>query len=71
VNTIRERHPALDQETRCECGQLIAKAQRDGIQLKCKRCKRIVTIPFTSIEGWTLPSPSATASIKKTQGTKS
>jgi len=23
-----------------------------GIELKCKRCKRIVIIPFSSIEGW-------------------
>ena len=41
-----------DSETRCECGQLIAKVRGQGIELKCKRCKRIVVIPFTSIEGW-------------------
>lgn len=51
---------ALDQEKRCECGQLIAKVQADGLQMKCKRCKRIVVIPFASIEGWTLHSPPAT-----------
>ena len=39
-------------ETRCECGQLIAKVRGRGIELKCKRCKRIVIIPFSSIEGW-------------------
>jgi phage FluMu protein Com len=39
-------------ETRCECGQLIAKVREQGLELKCKRCKRIVVIPFTSIEGW-------------------
>jgi hypothetical protein len=39
-------------ETRCECGQLIAKVRGCGIELKCKRCKRIVIIPFSSIEGW-------------------
>lgn len=39
-------------ETRCECGQLIAKVCGRGIELKCKRCKRIVVIPFSSIEGW-------------------
>ena len=68
MNTIGEGRLALDREIRCECGQLIAKAQRDGIQLKCKRCKRIVTIPFTSIEGWTLPSSPTT---KKPQGAQS
>lgn len=39
-------------ETRCECGQLIAKVRGHAIELKCKRCKRIVVIPFSSIEGW-------------------
>jgi hypothetical protein len=39
-------------ETRCECGQLIAKVRGHGLELKCKRCKRIVVIPFSSIEGW-------------------
>jgi tRNA(Ile2) C34 agmatinyltransferase TiaS len=39
-------------ETRCECGQLIAKVVGQGLELKCKRCKRIVMIPFTSIQGW-------------------
>jgi len=40
-------------ETRCECGQLIAKVRGQGLELKCKRCKRIVLIPFASIEGMT------------------
>ena len=40
------------QETRCECGQLIAKVVEGGLELKCKRCKRIVVIPFSSIGGW-------------------
>jgi len=33
-------------EARCECGQLIAKLRNDGVELKCKRCKRIVVIPY-------------------------
>jgi tRNA(Ile2) C34 agmatinyltransferase TiaS len=45
-------HSADGGETRCECGQLIAKMQGQGLELKCKRCKRIVVIPFSSIEGW-------------------
>jgi len=39
-------------ETRCECGQLIAKVVGGRLELKCKRCKRIVIIPFSSIAGW-------------------
>jgi phage FluMu protein Com len=43
-------------ETRCECGQLIAKVRGHALELKCKRCKRIVLIPFDAIEGWTAAS---------------
>ena len=43
-------------ETRCECGQLIAKVKGQSLELKCKRCKRIVIIPFNAIEGWTTAS---------------
>jgi len=45
-------HHSQSLETRCECGQLIAKVRGQGLELKCKRCKRIVVIPFSSIEGW-------------------
>ena len=71
MSVIGGSHPELDRETRCECGQLIAKVQTDGIQLKCKRCKRIVMIPFASIEGWAIPSPSAVAYSKKAPAAKS
>jgi phage FluMu protein Com len=71
MNILGEKHLALDQETRCECGQLMAKIQPDGLHLKCKRCKRIVTIPFASIQEWTIPSTSIKAPAKKTQGAKS
>jgi hypothetical protein len=47
----------------------MAKVQPNGLQLKCKRGKRIVTIPFTSIEGWALPFSTKTPA-KKTQGSQ-
>ncbi len=34
------------QELRCKCGNLVAKATHRGIELKCKRCKRIHIIPL-------------------------
>jgi phage FluMu protein Com len=61
----------VDQEARCECGQLIAKLLQNGIEVKCKRCKRIVVIPLASIEGWAVPSPSVHASTKKVPATAS
>jgi len=65
MSISRKESVALDREKRCECGQLIAKVQTDALQLKCKRCKRIVTIPFASIEGWTPLSPTDTALAAK------
>jgi hypothetical protein len=50
--TSPSSYPSDGGETRCECGQLIAKVRGQGLELKCKRCKRIVVIPFSSIEGW-------------------
>jgi hypothetical protein len=36
-------------EARCHCGQLVAKLSDDGIELKCKRCKRLILLPFSSL----------------------
>jgi phage FluMu protein Com len=35
-------------EARCDCGHLVAKLLASGVELKCKRCKRLVIIPYTS-----------------------
>jgi len=37
-------------EFRCKCGSLIFKITNNGIELKCKRCKRIKLIPFSKLE---------------------
>jgi phage FluMu protein Com len=53
VSTTPPKDRSADcDETRCECGQLIAKVSGQGLELKCKRCKRIVVIPLSSIKGW-------------------
>jgi hypothetical protein len=41
--------PSCD-EMRCMCGHLIAKWRKIGIELKCKRCKHLVVIPFEAIK---------------------
>jgi phage FluMu protein Com len=50
--TSPSHHSADCDDARCECGQLIAKVRGQGLELKCKRCKRIVVIPFSSTKGW-------------------
>lgn len=37
-------------EARCHCGQLMAKLTEFGVELKCKRCKRIVLLPFHALQ---------------------
>jgi len=41
----------LPSQHRCECGNLLAKMAQDGIEVKCRRCKRIVLIRFADIQG--------------------
>ncbi len=40
------------EQVRCLCGQLVARLVDSGIELKCKRCRRLMTIPFSRIEGF-------------------
>ena len=30
-----------DEEVRCECGPLLAKMTAEGIEVKCRKCKRV------------------------------
>jgi phage FluMu protein Com len=50
MNKITQKdHENLPNEARCTCGQLVAKLNDHGVELKCKRCKRIVSIPLSSL----------------------
>lgn len=33
-------------DVRCCCGSLLARLLKDGVELKCRRCKRIVFLDF-------------------------
>lgn len=33
-------------DLRCACGSLLARRIGDAVELKCRRCKRTVLIPF-------------------------
>jgi len=43
-------------ECRCPCGSLVARRVPDGVELKCRRCKRTVVLPL--LDG-VRPTPSA------------
>lgn len=53
IASVITNAPSLEgygiRETRCACGQLLVKVREQDLELKCKR---IVVIPFPSIEGW-------------------
>jgi hypothetical protein len=37
---------ARDSAVRCHCGSLIARVVAGGLELKCRRCKRQIVVPF-------------------------
>ncbi len=48
-----ERQPAetvmREEDTlRCHCGSLLARVVPDGVEIKCRRCKRCVVIPLSA-----------------------
>ena len=36
---------------RCGCGSLLARVVAEGVELKCRRCKRQVIVPFDTRTG--------------------
>jgi hypothetical protein len=55
VNITSQKKPDHP-DIRCTCGQLIARWTRAGVEIKCKRCRRLIVIPYPSIIGQA-PSP--------------
>ncbi len=39
-------------EHRCVCGSLLARLRPEGVELKCRRCKRVVLVPWSSGARW-------------------
>ena len=36
---------------RCGCGNVLARVVAEGVELKCRRCKRQVIVPFDTRSG--------------------
>jgi phage FluMu protein Com len=36
-------------DCRCGCGSLLARLRPDGMELKCRRCKRVVMLSFAEL----------------------
>lgn len=48
---LQDRIIPGDRDIRCLCGQLLARWHSNGVEIKCKRCRRVVYISFKSIKG--------------------
>ncbi len=45
-----EKERMSGEDLRCLCGSLVAKVTKTGIELKCRRCKRVALIPLLKKE---------------------
>jgi hypothetical protein len=36
-------------DRRCACGQLLARLTIQGVELKCKRCRRVHVVPWRPV----------------------
>lgn len=41
-----------ERELRCSCGNLMARVTDAGVELKCRRCKRLVVVPVRPDGEW-------------------
>jgi hypothetical protein len=54
TSSITNHHPSpshTEEELRCLCGSLMARFREEGLELKCKRCKRLQVIRFSQLGG--------------------
>jgi phage FluMu protein Com len=38
-----------DEEVRCECGHLLAKMTAEGLEVKCRKCKRVHLLRVSAV----------------------
>lgn len=56
-SAVTVRSEASNTDRRCECGKLLAKVTRTGLELKCSRCRRVVVIPWQEVGSEGDPQP--------------
>jgi phage FluMu protein Com len=44
---------APEKPLRCPCGSLLARLVKNGVELKCRKCKRHIVVPLTGEKSWT------------------
>ena len=46
----------LPSDCRCDCGSLMAKITSRGVEIKCRRCKRLKLIRYKQVKGCFRPA---------------
>ncbi|NNL65980.1 MAG: hypothetical protein HKP30_07055 [Myxococcales bacterium] len=44
-----------DGDCRCRCGSLVARVVAGGVEIKCRRCKRNLLVPWSANGAWVTP----------------
>lgn len=57
--------PPTPKDCRCLCGGLLARLVSEGVELKCRRCKRTLVIPWADPSAWQRPTTQMYEVIKK------
>ena len=52
-NPIRRAGGGAEKPFRCLCGSLLARLVENGVELKCRKCKRHIIVPLTEEKSWT------------------
>ena len=49
-DTAHKISPDEEPEVRCDCGRLVAMLTPIGVEIKCKRCKKVSIIPLNKMK---------------------
>jgi hypothetical protein len=55
VSTGSRRDAPATGEQRCDCGNLLARLTPRGLEVKCRRCKRVVELSWEQLGGSRAP----------------
>ncbi len=58
ANAIETASPCAEsgaENCRCQCGSLVARIVADGVEIRCRRCKRDMLVPWSAREAWVPP----------------
>jgi hypothetical protein len=61
--------PSVRRELCCDCASLLARMRTGEIELKCRRCKRVIIMgPATLGRGWRSLANRCTCALEEDQG---